>query len=130
MSGPCGGTGPARSGLCDLGSRLRSAAARSAAAVEALVARAVANHDRAAIGTRWGVGLGREGDLRAAEVQVDSAAIELRRAIGMAIRVPIGMPIRSPDGRQVTQLHPLDPRSGVGYRSNVLGSGDGRGLGL
>ena len=64
-----------------------SAATRGAPAVEALVAAAVADHDRAAVGAAGGVGLGLEAHLGGAQGQGD------RRA---AAPVPIGLasPIR------------------------------------
>src|SRR5436309_9642210 len=99
-----------------------SAAPRGAAAVEALVARSVANHDRAAVGAGRGVGLGGKRDLRAAEIERDSATVLGLR--GVAIRVPIGVPVRSADGSQVTQLDLLHPRSGLSCWSNVLRSGE------
>src|SRR5438045_372827 len=46
-----------------------SAAPARRAAVEALVAAAVADHDRAAVGAAGGVGLGGEGDPGAAEIE-------------------------------------------------------------
>src|SRR5438093_13669822 len=88
-----------------------SAAPRGAAAVEALVARAVANHDRAAVGAGGGVGLGGKRDLRAAEIERDSAAV--RRLRSVSIGVAIGVPVGGADGSQVTQLDLLRPRSGL-----------------
>src|SRR5436309_5914076 len=88
-----------------------SAAPRGAAAVEALVARAVANHDRAAVGAGRGVGLGGKRDLRAAEIKRDSAAVGRLR--GVPIRVAIGVPIRRADGSEVAELDLLHPRSGL-----------------
>src|SRR5829696_7586595 len=86
-----------------------SAAAARGPAVEALVARAVADHDRAAVHARRGVGLGGEGDLRAAQVESDPAAV-LRLggvAIGVAVRVPIGVAIGGTHGREIAKLHAL-----------------------
>src|SRR5919204_931503 len=67
-----------------------SAAAGGAPAVEALVAAAVADHDRAAFGAAGGVRLGGEGDFRAAEVQGDRAETRRGRLLGaVAVGVPV-----------------------------------------
>ena len=72
----------------------RSAAAGGAPAVEALVAAAVADHDRAAFGAAGGVGLGGERDLLASEVQRD----RLRGAVAIAVRVTVAVGQRAVRG--------------------------------
>ena len=95
-----------------------SAATHAAAAVQALVARAVANHDRAAVHARRGVGLGGEDDLRASQVQRDPATVLRLRcvavAIGVPIRMPIGVPVRGgANRREIPELNSFRFRSGL-----------------
>src|SRR6185295_5324850 len=73
--------------------QLISAATARGAAVQALVARAVADHDRAAFGTARGVLLDLERDVRRAQRQGDDAgAVPIRLR-----RVPVGVAIGGHD---------------------------------
>ena len=79
-----------------------SAAAGGAPAVQALVAAAVADHDRAAFGARWGIRLGLEADLRRSKAHRECAPAiaPATVALGLAVavrRVAVGVTVGGDD---------------------------------